>query len=578
MLSIVSFGALIPLLNIIFKINDNIPVQPENTGGTWKYKYDMMLYDLDVYVQNNGAVAALSWVCVVIVILTLLKNLVGYMAMRNIAVIRTGVSRDLREKTYNRLIKLPLSYFSNERKGDIMSRMTNDLMEIEFSVIGTIEILFKSPIMIVISLVTLFLISWKLTIFALIFLPVSGFIISRVSKGLKNAAKRGKDKLGELMIDLEETLGGIRIIKAFNGEEEFKKKYDEKNEGYFHLMKRLYKKEYLASPTSEFISISAIAILLFLGGRIVLEGSSWMDASMFIGYLVIFSQIIAPAKSLSDAIFKMKKGEASIDRINEIINAEISIQDIENPVVLKEFSDSIQFQDVRFKYDEQEVVKGVSFEIKKGQSVALVGPSGGGKSTLANLIARFYDITSGEILVDGHSIKDVQIKSLRDQMGIVTQDSILFNDSIINNITLGVNDAKTEEIHRAARTANANEFIEKLDGTYGFVVGDGGNKLSGGQKQRLSIARALFKNPPILILDEATSALDTKSEKLVQDAINNLMENRTAVVIAHRLSTIQNVDKILVVENGEISQQGTHDELMSQGGTYKMLVEMQELA
>lgn len=574
-LSLFTFLSVVPFLRILFSSDrlSEAPNPDELNGGEYWYQY--LGYRLDQYIVEEGATAALLWMCLGIVVLALLKNVVNYLALFSIATIRTGVARDLRKQLNDKVLKLPLSYFSNERKGDVISRMTNDLMEIEFSVIGTVEVLFKSPIMIILSLATLFAISWELTIFALVFLPLSGFLISRIAKSLKNAAKRGKDQLGNLISVIEETLSGVRIIKAFNAEKQFQDRFDGVNEGYFHLMRKLYKREYLSSPMSEFISLSVIAILLYFGGQLVLGEEHAMGGDLFIGYLVVFSQIIAPAKSFSDAIFKINKGGASIERINEILHAENKIEDLPNAEPLSDFKEQIEFRNVRFAYTNEEVIKGISFTIKKGQTVAVVGPSGGGKSTLANLLARFYDVTGGEVLIDGKPITGYKLHDVRSHMGIVTQDSILFNDSVKNNITLGmVSDQK--EVELAAQIANAEEFIKDLPGKYEFNVGDGGNKLSGGQKQRLSIARAIYKNPPILILDEATSALDTESEQLVQKAIENLMQNRTSLVIAHRLSTIQNADQILVVENGQLVEQGDHTELMALNGVYRRLVEMQQ--
>jgi ABC-type multidrug transport system fused ATPase/permease subunit len=495
------------------------------------------------------------------------------MSLLSIAHIRTSVSRDMRERLYNKILDLPVAFFSNERKGDLISRMTNDLMEIEFSVIGALEAVFKSPVMIFIYLTTLFFISWKLTIFSLIFLPISGFLISRIAKSLKNAAKRGKDNLGEIISIIEETLTGIRILKVFNADQQFKQKFDRKNDFYFRLMHKLYRREYLSSPMSEFISLIVITILLFVGGQIVLSGE--MDGELLIGYLVVFSQIIQPARAFSDAIFKINKGAASLDRVNEIMDSPLTVKDADDAIVMPEFSREIEFRDIRFGYRGDEVIKGVNLTIKKGQTVALVGPSGSGKSTLVSLLARFYDPISGEVLIDGVSLKGMTLESIRRQMGFVSQDSILFNDSVQNNIALGSSGIQMDRIVQAARIANAEEFIKDLKGKYDFNIGDGGNKLSGGQKQRLAIARAIFKNPPILILDEATSALDTQSEKLVQEAIYKLMENRTSLVIAHRLSTIKQADKIVVIESGRIAEEGSHDELMTKGGLYKSLVDMQ---
>lgn len=576
-LSLFTFFTLIPLLQVLFKVGEENPEKPTTVDHfSGEYWFDLLTYRVSEYSSINGPIQTLIVICTFTVGLALVKNFVYYISLRNIAVIRTGVARDLREKLYKHVVKLSLGYFSNERKGDIISRMTNDLFEVEFSTIGAVEALFKAPILIFFYMATLFLMSWELTLFSLIFLPLSGYMISLVAKSLKNAANKGKVKLGELLIVLEETLSGMRIIKAFNAEAAFNEKFDKKNDDYFRLMMKLYKKEYLSSPMSEFISIIVLCILLFFGGRLILSGNHWMEGTAFLAYLVIFSQIIPPARALSDAVFRIKKGEASLDRINDIIHAEIEIQDSENPVGLKEFTQKIEFKDVRFSYENEEVIKGINITINKGETVALVGPSGGGKSTLANLITRFYDVSGGEVLIDGISIKDLKLHDLKSLMGIVSQDSILFNDSVRNNITLGSNERIEEDIIRAAKISNSEEFILGLEGGYSFNVGDGGGKLSGGQKQRLSIARAIYKNPPILILDEATSALDTQSEKLVQGAINNLMENRTALVIAHRLSTIQSADKIVVIEKGMIAEQGTHSELMANGKIYKALVEMQE--
>jgi subfamily B ATP-binding cassette protein MsbA len=475
---------------------------------------------------------------------------------------------------YQKVLRLQLAFFSNERKGDLISRMTNDLNEIEFSVIGALEALLKSPVMILFSLITLVLMSWKLTLFAFIFLPVSGYLISRIAKSLKNAAKRSKSNLGDLIALLDESLTGIRVIKVFNAEEHFEKKFDDTNEGYSRLMHKLYKREYLASPMSEFISLMVISVLLYVGGTIVFNGE--ISGELLIGYLVVFSQIIQPAKQFSDAIFKVNKGMASLERIREVLNAEETVLDKSDAVELSTFNDRISFEGVSFKYGEEEVLKNISFNIEKGQTVALVGSSGSGKTTLAMLLARFYDPTSGSINIDGVAITHLKTKSLRSHMGMVTQDALLFNDTVANNIVLS-EEHSTDKLMEAARVSNAMEFIEELENKFDTNIGDSGMRLSGGQRQRLSIARAIYKNPSILILDEATSALDTQSEKYVQDAISKMMENRTALVIAHRLSTIQQADLILVMQAGEIVQRGTHKELISQEGLYKTLVEMQEL-
>ena len=570
--SLFTFASLIPFLQIILKAGASPEKPSEDSSFINNLWYELSL-KLESYIATHGQVTALLWMCLGIIVLALLKNLVAYAGVMSIAMIRTAVSRDLRQKLYDKILKLPMAYFSNERKGDLISRMTNDLMEIEFSVIGAIEATFKSPVMIISSLITLFALNWKLTLFALIFLPVSGFLISVIAKSLKNAARRGKGSLSDLVSIIDETLSGIKIVKVFNAEKQFKQKFDRNNDFFFRLMHKLYRREYLSSPMSELIALTVISVLLYFGGSVVIKGE--LAGELLIFYLLVFSQIIPPARALSDAIFKINKGYVSLERINEILDAEESVSDRPNAKDLEEFKDEIEFKNVRFGYGDKEVIKGINLKIKKGQTVALVGPSGGGKSTMASLLARFYDPTEGEVLIDGISLKDYQVEAVRKHMGFVSQDSILFNESIRNNISLGSSGIQMERIESAARIANAEEFIVRLEGKYDFVVGEGGNKLSGGQKQRLSIARAIFKNPPILILDEATSALDTQSEKLVQDAIYRLMENRTSLVIAHRLSTIQKADLIVVIQNGVITESGSHEELMQKAGTYKALVEMQ---
>jgi subfamily B ATP-binding cassette protein MsbA len=567
--SLFTFLSLVPFLNILFQVDGNSALSNPNASSLERWINE----GFTNFVDANGKVETLAWMCVYIVIMALMKNLVTYLSMFSIAKIRTAVSRDLREKLYSKVLRLPVSYFTNERKGDLLSRMTNDLMEIEFSVIGVLEAFLKSPVLITVYLTSLFVISWKLTVFSLIFLPVSGYMIAAIAKSLKNAAKRGKGSLDDLISTTEETITGNRIIKVFNAEKQFKQKFDRMNDLYFRLMHRLYRREYLGSPMSEFISLLVISVLLFFGGRLVLSGE--MNGGMLIGYLVVFSQIIQPAKAFSDAFFKMNKGAASLERINEVLDAEVTVFDAPNAQPLDEFKNEIEFRNIQFGYRGDAIIKDVSFKIKKGQTVALVGPSGSGKSTLASLLARFYDPQKGEVLIDGVSLRDYKVEDIRKHIGFVSQDSILFNDSVKNNIALGSKGIKMDEIIRSAEIANAAEFINLLNGTYDYNIGDSGNKLSGGQKQRLAIARALFKNPPILILDEATSALDTQSEKLVQEAIYKLMEHRTSLVIAHRLSTIQRADLIIVIQNGQIAEQGTHAELIAKSGVYKGLVEMQ---
>ncbi|MEO0403508.1 MAG: ABC transporter ATP-binding protein, partial [Bacteroidota bacterium] len=470
-LSLFTFLAVVPFLRILFNRSAEKIEEPNpDELSTGQYLYQKMSFDLDAFIQDHGAVTTLFWMCLVIVALALLKNLFNYIALNSIASIRTGIARDLRTKIYQKVLDLPLSYYSNEKKGDVISRATNDLYEVEFSAIGAVEVLFKSPVMLIISLVTLFIMNTKMTLFALIFLPVSGFLISRVAKSLKNAARRGKDRLGQLISVLEETLSGLRIIKGFNAESEFDQKFDEHNQGYFRLMRKLYKREYLSSPMSEFISFVVIAILLYVGGSMVLNEENKMGGEVFIGYLVVFSQIIPPARSLTDAFFRIKKGGASMDRINEILLSDKSISDPDQPVSLNDFEEEICYRDVHFSYEDgTEVIKGISFSIKKGQSVALVGASGGGKSTLANLLARYYDVSGGHIELDGKDIRKYRKKDLRGLMGIVTQQSILFNDTINSNITLGSGgEANAEKVRQSADIANASEFINGLEDDYNF--------------------------------------------------------------------------------------------------------------
>ncbi len=568
--SLFTFLSVVPFLYVLFEVNQGGSAPISQAKGLW----DQFKDQLNGSILEHGKPHVLLLMCLFIVALALLKNTVNYISLLSIARIRTGVSRDLRKKMYQKVLRLQLAFFSNERKGDLISRMTNDLNEIEFSVIGALEALLKSPVLVFFSLITLVLMSWKLTLFAFIFLPVSGYLIARIAKSLKNAAKRSKSNLGDLIALLDESLTGIRVIKVFNAEDHFEKKFDETNEGYSRLMHKLYKREYLASPMSEFISLMVISVLLYVGGTIVFSGE--ISGELLIGYLVVFSQIIQPAKQFSDAIFKVNKGMASLERIREVLHAEETVLDKSDAVELSTFSERISFEGVSFKYGEEEVLKNVSFNIEKGQTVALVGSSGSGKTTLAMLLARFYDPTSGSINIDGVAITHLKTKSVRAQMGMVTQDALLFNDTVANNIVLSESHTN-EKLMEAARVSNSLEFIDELENKFETNIGDGGMRLSGGQRQRLSIARAIYKNPSILILDEATSALDTQSEKYVQDAISKMMENRTALVIAHRLSTIQQADLILVMQAGEIVQRGTHKELISQEGLYKTLVEMQEL-
>ena len=572
-LSLFTFLSVVPFLRILFQTGDSSPAEVtmsdsglERIGATF-----------DGFVADFGASTVLLWICVGIVIITVLKNAVGYAALFSLATIRTGVSRDLRNRMFRKVLRLPMNWFTESRKGDAISRMTNDLMEVEFSIIGTVEILFKSPIAILVSLATLFYMSWELTLFSIFFLPISGFLISRIAKSLKHAARRGKEELGSLISILEETLGGIAVIKAFHAEEQFDRRFSTSNERFFKLMRRLYKREYLSSPVSETVSLSVMAVLLWFGGRLVLEGDGGLTGDWFIGYLVVFSQIIPPARAISDGWFRIQKGVASLERLEEILDAE----ELQNPGILPtpELQQAIAFKDVHFGYGGIPVLQGVSFEIERGQTVALVGPSGSGKTTLMHLLARFHRPDAGAILWDGQDLEEFDLTGFRTRLGLVTQESRLFNTSVSENIQLGSTHLETNKdaLERAAQASNSIEFIAGMEGGWEAGVGDGGNKLSGGQRQRLSIARALFKDPPVLLMDEATSSLDTESEHKVQQAIDRLMEGRTTLVIAHRLSTVRHADQIIVLDAGRVAETGTHDELMQNKGLYRKLVDMQNI-
>lgn len=578
-LSLFTFLSVVPFLRILFTSEqaplDNSALDMDSLEGLerWGAMFDQFVID-------QGAAAALAWICAGIVVITIVKNAIGYLALFSLATIRTGVSRDLRQMLYRKILTLPMGWFTESRKGDVISRMTNDLMEVEFSIIGTIEILFKSPIMVLVSLLTLFYLSWELTLFSILFLPVSGYLISRIAKSLKHAARRGKEQLGSLISIIEETLTGMRVIKAFNAEESFNERFRESNDGYFRLMRRLYKREYLSSPVSETVSLSVMAILLWFGGGLVLNGEGGLTGDWFIGYLVVFSQVIPPARAFSDGWFRIQKGSASLERLNAIMDEPVGMKESLNPLVCEPLKHEICFENIGFSYGKEPVLKNINLTISKGETVALVGPSGSGKTTLAHLLARFHDPTEGRVTMDGIDLRELEVASLRSQMGLVTQEALLFNDTVASNIALGK--TRLEEVNRSqlravADAANASEFIDRMENGFDTSIGDGGGKLSGGQRQRLSIARALYRDPGVLLLDEATSALDTESEQLVQQAVNRLMEGRTALVIAHRLSTIRHASKIIVLDEGSIAEEGTHDSLMKADGLYKRLVDMQNL-
>lgn len=572
--SVISFSAIIPFLKILFDRAENGPGdQSADLGDGF---LDALNHWFDVYITENGTRHALLVFCIVVVILFMIRNLFRYLAMHQMAFLRNAVVRDVRQNIYAKLLRLPMAFYTGERKGHIYSRFTSDVSEIEWSVMGALEALFKQPILIAAYLFSLLAISWQLTLFVLVVLPLAGLIIGRIGKSLKKTAKKGQNELGQVVSAVEETVGGIRIVKGFTAEESFFERFVKMNNYHFRLMVKLFRKQYLASPISETLSIFTVALILWFGGNLVLEGRM-LNGEMFILYIAIFSQMISPSRSLTEAFTRVQRGVSASERIDEILLAEEQVLQVDKPTELGEFEGEIEFKNVGFKYEDQWVLKNINLKIEKGQSLALVGPSGGGKSTLVDLLPRFYDIIEGELLIDGKPIDQINVKELRSQFGIVSQQSVLFNDSVRNNLLIGNSDATDEQIILALRAANAHGFVMSLPQGLDTTIGESGNKLSGGQKQRLSIARAILKDPPVLILDEATSALDTESERLVQEALAKVMEGRTSFLIAHRLSTISHVDRIAVINQGQIAEIGTHEQLMNQGGLYKKLVEMQEI-
>jgi subfamily B ATP-binding cassette protein MsbA len=510
----------------------------------------------------------------IVVVTFLFKNLFGYLGLQNLTKLKTGVLRDLREKMFKKIIELPVPYYSEKRKGDIMARMLGDINEVQNSFFMVLELIIKEPLTIVFSLIAMINISWKLTLFVFIFIPISGFIISKIGKSLKLKSKKAQQENGHLISVVEETLSGLKVVKSYNAENYFSQTFNDSVNRLYKLTNSIGKKNNLASPMSEFLGIVVISVLLFYGGNLVLVEKS-LDGSLFIAYIGLAYNILTPAKAISKASYQVKNGLAAAERVFEVLEVENTITDKVDAITIEQFNHQIQLKQITFAYNDEAVLKNFSLTIPKGKTIALVGQSGSGKSTIANLLTRFYDVNEGEILIDNHNLKDVTMKSLRSLTGLVTQDSIMFNGTIKDNIRLGKLDATDEEIIEALKIANAYEFVKDLPQGVETNIGDSGNKLSGGQKQRLSIARAVLKNPPIMILDEATSALDTESEKFVQVALENMMQNRTSVVIAHRLSTIQKADVIVVMHKGEIVEQGTHDELLAKNGTYSKLVAMQ---
>jgi len=572
-----SFIALIPMLDILFEKKDDAKaiVKPvyEGIGSLKDYYKDYLAFHVNQYAEDDPQ-KALLLVVVLIILLFLLKNIFGYLANYFMVFLRNGVVRDLRNSVYEKVVELPLSYFSEQKKGDVMARVTNDVSTLQYSMLPVLELIAREPLMIIFTIIMMLIISTKLTLFVFIFIPLSGLIISRIGKSLKRKSDRVQKEQGIILSILEETLTGLRIIKGFNAELKFNKKFKSSTTQFYNFSNKLLNRQNLASPTSEFLGILTISVLLWYGGQLVLVDKS-LDGSSFIAYMGLAYNIMVPAKAISRGLYNIKQGSAASERIQEIIDTPNPLKDKPNAIVKDGFTSEIKFDNISFKYKNEYVLKNFNLTIPKGKTVALVGQSGSGKSTIANLITRFYHVNKGEILIDGLNINTITTSSLRKQLGIVTQDAILFNDSIKNNLKLGNATASDADIIEALKIANAWEFVKDLEGMLDYNIGDAGGKLSGGQKQRLSIARAVLKSPPIMILDEATSALDTESERIVQNALENMMKNRTSIVIAHRLSTIQNADEIVVLNKGEIVEQGKHEELISKKGVYYNLVEMQ---
>lgn len=574
--SVMNFAVMIPLLDVLFGNLESIETfaKPE-FNVSLAYFIDLFKYYFNSIIINEGKLYALYFICSLVVVATILSNLFKYLANIILALIKINVITNLRTKFFDSIMGFDLSYFTSSRRGDIISRGTSDVLEVENSVVSTFTVIIKEPLMIVGLFATLFWMSAELTIYTLILFPISGLLISQILKRLKKSAVGMQESLGQISNVLDEAIGGMRVVKAFAAERYMKNKFNEKIENYSKFNFSIAKTYNLAPPTSEVLGALTLALLLLLGGQLIFNNESTLTASQFIGFLVIFSQILPPAKSLANSFSNINKGIASGERVFKLMDQEATIQSKPDGVGGSEIDGAIKFENVSFAYEQKKVLHNIDFEIPKGKIVALVGPSGGGKSTVADMVPRFYDPLEGKILMDGRDLKEFQISELRKKMGIVTQESILFNDTVFNNISFGKPDASIEEVMEAAKIANAHEFVEKMEDGYDTMVGERGAKLSGGQRQRLSIARAVLKNPPILIMDEATSALDSQSEKLVQEAINKLMQNRTTLVIAHRLSTIQNANEILVIDEGKIVQRGTHKSLMDEGGLYKKLTEMQ---
>lgn len=575
--STLAMVSLMPMINVLFGESPRVTQEPslEELGGNYKvYFSDYINYLITKTTIDQGAEKALLYLIITIISMFLLKNLFSYLGLYFITFLKNGVLKNLRNAIYSKIVTLPVSYYSEKKKGDILSRISDDVNQVQNSLLAILELIIKEPLQILFAIVTMFLISVKLTIFVFLFIPIAGAIISRIGKSLKKNSDRVQREQGVFLSTLEETLGGLKIIKSFNAEKRFNSKFNESTERFYQFANTLYNRQNLAGPSSEFLGIVTIAGLLWYGGSMVLIEQT-LTGGAFITFMALSYQILTPAKAISKATYRVRTGNASAQRILEILDEESPLEDHKNSIIKDDFKSSIELKNIDFKYEDDYVLSDFNLTIPKGASIALVGQSGSGKSTIANLLSRFYDVNSGSILIDGIDIKNIKKQSLRKLIGLVTQDSILFNDSVRNNIAISDDTISDEEIIEALKVANAWEFVSKLPDGIHTNVGDSGNKLSGGQKQRISIARAVLKNPPIMVLDEATSALDTESEHLVQKALENMMKNRTSIVIAHRLSTIQNADAIIVMQQGQIIENGSHDELIDKKGAYNTLINMQ---
>ena len=575
--SLFSFALVGPFLTLLFKEGAVEVVAKPEFSFTSDYLMGYLNWFMSSLIASGGKYHALVFMCLLLLAAFFFRNLGCFFACYFMANVRVGAVHDLRRDVYNKILILPLSFYHSRQKGDTIARITTDVQEVEVSILNYLEMLIKDPLTILFFFLFMVTLSPKLTLFVILVLPVAGLLIGKVGKMLKKESKEGQTKLAGIISTVEETISGLRIIKAFNAIRYSEDKFEEQNSDYTKVLRGIHRKRDMSSPMSEFLSSAVVILVLWFGGKLILGGGNHIDASSFISYIVVFSQIITPAKSFSQGYYNVQKGIASAERIFEILDAEEVITEKENAIEIKDFKDSIEYKDVHFSYGKDEVLKGIDLKIPKGKFVALVGESGGGKSTMADLLPRFYEVGSGCVSIDGHDIRDYKIGDLRGLMGVVSQETILFNDTVFNNIAFGMKDISKEQVIEAAKIANAHEFIMELEHGYDTRIGDRGMNLSGGQRQRLSIARAVLKNPTILILDEATSSLDTESERLVQDALSKVMSQRTSIVIAHRLSTIQHADEIVVLQKGHIIERGKHDDLIALGGVYKKLTDLQSI-